>query len=640
MATLQDYLGITALRDAWPKWKANIIAVNNQVINHVAGTADKHAAQDITYSGNFTSMADVKAALDQAKTEIDTIVISASIDPEVAFARESLVKAKTFGTLDARLEESEQDFVSAQAETAKYYTPEMFGGTDWIACQKAVDEACKNGGGIVIFQDGETYTVDSHTIVVWGSNVTLIGYGAIFSRFGSLGYYGDVISFYGLQNNLEYYGYLNGGDYTSRTPYLGTQSDSLNIVMMGFQKFIFNPTLDGTACNAISGLHCQVRIIDCYVENAPQTSYAFPVTGDAVTDVYMENCFSKDCKGHAFRITVYDMTENTKIRAVLKNCGATGTAGTTNLFPEISGYLCDLYLRGGGIGERFNVSIENCNFSEGVYHPNSSGYVTSNNLTCKWYIRTSGSADTTLSDDTVNNIKLTGSKVMSGYTTSMYLADVKGSIKINGLQHPFSSDATKYGLVAYSIESLSVKNMLKGNVVTSTNKVYIQNLSFEDCYLYSVANVTFLANAGSKITLSRCSIDLVTSLVGVATVNYIVKNCKILRKGNSSGYWLIRAIGIGSLTDNEMIITSPASSSEQLANPSSTIVVDKNLITQLDLTKIIDYGGKSVGTPSAGYHVVGQYVQEQVPIPGGYMGYVCTTLGAPGTWKGYGLIQA
>ena len=118
MATLQDYLGITALRDAWPKWKANVIAVNNQVIAHVAGTADKHAAQDITYSGSFTSMADVKAALDQAKTEIGTIVVNASVDPEVALARESSVKVKTFATLDARLEESEQDLVTQLADRA------------------------------------------------------------------------------------------------------------------------------------------------------------------------------------------------------------------------------------------------------------------------------------------------------------------------------------------------------------------------------------------------------------------------------------------------------------------------------------------------------------------------------------------
>ena len=122
MATLQDYLGITALRDAWPKWKANVIAVNNQVIDHVAGSADKHSAQDITYTGDFTGKTDVKAALDQAKTEIDTIVVNASIDPEVAFARDSAVKIKVFGSLDARLEDDEQDFESYKADTANYLT--------------------------------------------------------------------------------------------------------------------------------------------------------------------------------------------------------------------------------------------------------------------------------------------------------------------------------------------------------------------------------------------------------------------------------------------------------------------------------------------------------------------------------------
>ena len=119
MATLQDYLGITKLRDAWPKWKANVIAINNQVINHVAGSADKHSAQEITYTGDFAGKTEVKAALDQAKTEIDTIVVNASIDPEVAFARDSAVKSKVFGSLDDRLEEDEQDLVSYKADNVQ-----------------------------------------------------------------------------------------------------------------------------------------------------------------------------------------------------------------------------------------------------------------------------------------------------------------------------------------------------------------------------------------------------------------------------------------------------------------------------------------------------------------------------------------
>ena len=101
MATLQDYLGITALRDAWPKWKANVIAVNNQVINHVTGTADKHAAQDVTYSGNEDGVT-VKAAIDNVHTRVDTIVAGAG-----ASNTEILDARGTYAILKDRLDGSD-----------------------------------------------------------------------------------------------------------------------------------------------------------------------------------------------------------------------------------------------------------------------------------------------------------------------------------------------------------------------------------------------------------------------------------------------------------------------------------------------------------------------------------------------------
>ena len=184
MAALQDYVGITKLRDAWPKWKANVIAVNNQLVNHVAGTADKHAAQDITYTGDFTGKTEVKAALDQAKTEIDLIVVSASIDPEVAFARESLVKAKTFVTLDARLEESEQDHVTHKAENAKHtngwVNVSEYGAIgdgvadDTAEIQAAIDYVNTQGGGKIIL-DGKTFLI-STTLNLY-NNIILVGLG-------------------------------------------------------------------------------------------------------------------------------------------------------------------------------------------------------------------------------------------------------------------------------------------------------------------------------------------------------------------------------------------------------------------------------------------------------------------------------
>ena len=189
MATLQDYLGITALRDAWPKWKANVVAVNNQVINHVAGSADKHAAQDITYTGVFAGKTEVKAALDQAKTEIDTIVVSASIDPEVAFARDSAVKSKVFGSLDARLEEDEQDLVSYKADNASLIAQSAInfkiqfgikgdGSDEGVLIQSAIDSI---SSGRTIFIPHGTYK--SNIGISFNKAISFIGEGAMSTVF-------------------------------------------------------------------------------------------------------------------------------------------------------------------------------------------------------------------------------------------------------------------------------------------------------------------------------------------------------------------------------------------------------------------------------------------------------------------------
>jgi hypothetical protein len=90
--------------------------------NHITGVSGQHASDSISYSGSFVGKDTVKAALDQAKSEIDTIATNASIDPEVALARNSAVKSKTFTTLDGRLEESEQDIIGLVNNMSNYET--------------------------------------------------------------------------------------------------------------------------------------------------------------------------------------------------------------------------------------------------------------------------------------------------------------------------------------------------------------------------------------------------------------------------------------------------------------------------------------------------------------------------------------
>jgi hypothetical protein len=92
--------------------------------NHTSGISGKHSSENIIYNGSFIGKDNVKDALDQAKKEINELVVNASIDPEVALARNSAIKQKVFTTLDDRLEESEQEFINLVNNMSDYETIE------------------------------------------------------------------------------------------------------------------------------------------------------------------------------------------------------------------------------------------------------------------------------------------------------------------------------------------------------------------------------------------------------------------------------------------------------------------------------------------------------------------------------------
>lgn len=52
------------------------------------------------------------------------------------------------------------------------------------------------------------------------------------------------------------------------------------------------------------------------------------------------------------------------------------------------------------------------------------------------------------------------------------------------------------------------------------------------------------------------------------------------------------------------------------------------------------YYGSATAAPTTGTHNVGDWVKNSAPAAQGYFGWVCVTAGAPGTWKGFGVIQA
>jgi hypothetical protein len=594
-----------------------------------------------TYNARTNDIPALPVVYDNLKDRLDTEY--QYFDNEIGILSNLTTTEKS--NLVGAVSEVKNEVTSHLAETAKYYTPEMYGGTDWIHCQKAVDAACVDGG-VVIFRAGVTYTINSNTLVVWGSNVTIIAYGAKFNYTGTPGNYGGCILVIGKVVGIEYYGYLNGNNYTTRVAYAGTPAKSVNVHVFGFEDVTFDASLDGTAMNGLAVGNCEkVTINDCYINNVPQTSYAIVATGSEEIEVELRNCHSIGARGHAFRAITSTVDANTRLTAKFINCTAKGTTGVNqSAFAELLDYVVDLYLRGSGIGDRFNIVTENCNFEAGVFHPNCGGVVKNTNLKCKWYYRktSSAAADTDYKADYNEDLETTGNVTVSAIDYSVYFFNTGGNVVVKGLKHPNGADTSKFAFAARSPKNLYLFGVDEGNIQLSMDATsYPCKAVIEKCKIKHTGNLTMsFSVAESQIILKDNDIDVTTYITGNALTTYRLIDNKITRRGSSSGYGLIRNMTIGNAKNNEMYLITPTPDSEPIVIEGDLITQFHNQIIQTDGTRIVDYGGISTGVPTTGYRRKRQFVYETNPVAGGYTGYECITSGASGgTWKGYGQID-
>lgn len=103
-----------------------------------------------------------------------------------------------------------------------------------------------------------------------------------------------------------------------------------------------------------------------------------------------------------------------------------------------------------------------------------------------------------------------------------------------------------------------------------------------------------------------------------------------------------RNSGNGVVGDNELLIAGFSCSMSPRVNDSEGQTVTEyggNIISQ-----DFKIGGKRHGyaasIPTSGTWTRGDLVYNTAPAAGGYVGWTCTADGTPGTWKGFGLIQA
>jgi len=63
-------------------------------------------------------------------------------------------------------------------------------------------------------------------------------------------------------------------------------------------------------------------------------------------------------------------------------------------------------------------------------------------------------------------------------------------------------------------------------------------------------------------------------------------------------------------------------------------------VNQLAEGKVFARHAAATAAPTTGTHARGDITWNSEPSASGYVGWVCVTAGTPGTWKGFGVIQA
>lgn len=128
----------------------------------------------------------------------------------------------------------------------------------------------------------------------------------------------------------------------------------------------------------------------------------------------------------------------------------------------------------------------------------------------------------------------------------------------------------------------------------------------------------------SSVPVANCMIVANNTLGTIGTTGYT---------GNMNNYGLY--ISNGSTTQKTLTNGNDFS----IAATSSYYDVNLSIFTEsVTGDRIVRSTGSAA--PTTGTWKVGDQVVLDSPTAGGYIGYVCTTAGTPGTWKGYGAIQA
>lgn len=152
--------------------------------------------------------------------------------------------------------------------------------------------------------------------------------------------------------------------------------------------------------------------------------------------------------------------------------------------------------------------------------------------------------------------------------------------------------------------------------------------------LYAINSSTALKSA---LIADNTFIDVWSNLLTPAAI-YITAGTRISIIGNtlvrgSKSAAFINAYGVNFPAGPIPVLMS----GNDFTIATTPISVTGNTAYEVDPVGVKIYYGTAA--PTVGTYVRGTKVMNTTPSAGGYIGWVCTTAGTPGTWKGFGTIQ-
>lgn len=170
------------------------------------------------------------------------------------------------------------------------------------------------------------------------------------------------------------------------------------------------------------------------------------------------------------------------------------------------------------------------------------------------------------------------------------------------------------------VSVVDATSILSGNIIVSGNSIV-------DVY-----------NASSSAYAIR--VDLFSTITSGVTVigNSVRRGTKTSTSINTYGLYVSPSV-VSGLSASGAYVSCSGNTFSACSNPIAQSGTLFWVYYELPTGDRVFYSPTGAA-PTVGTWNVGDQVVLASPTAGGYIGYVCTTAGTPGTWKGYGAIQA